>query len=954
MSPKKHSLKTRFTALVLVLLFSWNTAAMSAPLESVSSSIKVTGAEQLFKNFEIPKEWGSVEETYFPPQFSSQSPVIIHIRDAHSQPEAQRHIEEILHFLSSQKQINAVAVEAGFGKTDASILNLLPDADANKAVAETLLDMGELGGEGLFAANFPASANIYGVEDRALYKNSLDIFKNLKFSKTELNTLIQSYQTSLEESEARVFPPELKNYIIKKRAWENHRDVSADYFLLLSTLAKKYLKLDLTDARNQAEWPYLIRLLKAGELEHELNLEAARKEALQLAGQIASFQSGHAGYLSSGLQALGEINKPFETWMEQNPYQGSFSSRHFFELLWQEAKNQKISMIAYPHFLKLGGLTILRQEIEPELLFKEAERIEESIEAEIALTAEQKRVLEAGKDLALISKLLSLQMSREDYKSFLQIKDRLTPENIQKTFQTFSKEEIQPGLFSESHLKDAENFYALSLKRDESLIENTLQFAGSKPAVLIAGGFHSEGLTRILKEKNIPFISITPKMTQVEDGTLYERAMMGDNADLKYLLASPSVLRVLQLISSPEIYAEYAGPEKQRALLLHALLTSGVQELQRKKWPAEKIYAALQKALAAHPQVFGDVRIFLHQNVPIQLATGKKSADLIRLQIPSLGFDKTFTITSNGLTEAKPAIRLLEPQVARSETRGSDITLEELGKVFDEPLNFSFKGDDFTAKANRYDIEVKGFLPDAVNPESFTIDLKVRKEDKENLYGPASQIQPDNPARVYGAFADALSTRLTARFPQYKNSGFHAVMLGEVYSVTLLFSRSEMRGLTRRAFIRAGAFGFLAIDTFAGNLFAQPKGRTFYVSPSGADNAAGAADKPFKTINFAVTQLKAGDTLIIKEGNYDEAVDIKVSGKAGAPITIKGEGKVVFDGAGKTNGAKMADKIKNVAGLEDVVKLLGDKPDFFTKPAFNINGQSYIRIENITVNRMLA
>ncbi len=61
-----------------------------------------------------------------------------------------------------------------------------------------------------------------------------------------------------------------------------------------------------------------------------------------------------------------------------------------------------------------------------------------------------------------------------------------------------------------------------------------------------------------------------------------------------------------------------------------------------------------------------------------------------------------------------------------------------------------------------------------------------------------------------------------------------------------------------------------------------------FVSPGGNDNNSGTKDKPWKTIKHAVNQLRAGDTLVIREGVYRESdILIGVSGTKDKPIVIK-------------------------------------------------------------------
>jgi len=62
---------------------------------------------------------------------------------------------------------------------------------------------------------------------------------------------------------------------------------------------------------------------------------------------------------------------------------------------------------------------------------------------------------------------------------------------------------------------------------------------------------------------------------------------------------------------------------------------------------------------------------------------------------------------------------------------------------------------------------------------------------------------------------------------------------------------------------------------------------TFYVAPSGSDSWPGTLAQPFATVQFGVSQLYAGDTLVIHAGSYHETVTVSRSGSAHAPIGIQ-------------------------------------------------------------------
>lgn len=81
--------------------------------------------------------------------------------------------------------------------------------------------------------------------------------------------------------------------------------------------------------------------------------------------------------------------------------------------------------------------------------------------------------------------------------------------------------------------------------------------------------------------------------------------------------------------------------------------------------------------------------------------------------------------------------------------------------------------------------------------------------------------------------------------------------------------------------------------------------KTYYVSAqSGKDSNPGTLAKPFKTIQKALNIVKAGDTVYVRSGVYNELLTIKSSGKDDAKIKIQNypNEKPVIDGTGKSAG----------------------------------------------------
>lgn len=76
---------------------------------------------------------------------------------------------------------------------------------------------------------------------------------------------------------------------------------------------------------------------------------------------------------------------------------------------------------------------------------------------------------------------------------------------------------------------------------------------------------------------------------------------------------------------------------------------------------------------------------------------------------------------------------------------------------------------------------------------------------------------------------------------------------------------------------------------------------TYYVSPTGNDGNAGNLQQPWKTIQYAIDHVSAGDTILVRSGIYVEAIYFNVSGNAtDGPVVLKnypGE-KPVIEGSG--------------------------------------------------------
>lgn len=101
---------------------------------------------------------------------------------------------------------------------------------------------------------------------------------------------------------------------------------------------------------------------------------------------------------------------------------------------------------------------------------------------------------------------------------------------------------------------------------------------------------------------------------------------------------------------------------------------------------------------------------------------------------------------------------------------------------------------------------------------------------------------------------------------------------------------------------------------------------TYYVDINGNDNNSGTESQPWRTIAKAASILEAGDTVLVKNGTYNEQVWVQNSGNAENWIVyaVYPGDTVVIDGT----------------GISMVINSNGDK----WNGLFNIHGKSYIKV----------
>ncbi len=618
----KNNLK--FFSPIWTALFTFSQVAAAIPsfpsaveYNRTSEAVSVIPQNVLFSLNQLPYELGSLNQIKsVETSNAEQSPFVIHLQDAHANPEAQARIQDILRWIFTQVNASAkprpmlVALEGMAGPIHPEYLALVPEFPAaNEALVKDLHEKGELSGAELFAwerfrknetKKNRMDVSLFGAEDPQRYRENLKSYRRLLFLQNDVEEALTPLRKNLEVIQSRLLNSELRDFL-KERERRKHHFIPY-VSRQLTDKALEILGIDLNDRLEQIRFPNLTRFLYIHQIERNLNRQTAGAEWERLKGELEN----------------RKIRKDWIETLDSFMKQGHKNGIHFRQVLesaLRSLQDKKIPFEQYPHCVLWIGHTLLSGEINAADLFQEVEVLEQAIEQKLIKSGHEKVYLEFYRHFLLFEKALHLELSRDEFEELLLVRNQLDPDMLKERlsalnrllgekksgrkriagqwFRSFRSSVPGHSLTSFNRLSDLLNqalaFYLDARRRDQALVENTLRFAGRKSfgeppvIVLIAGGFHTQGITRLISEKKIPHAVISPRMTKLEEGGLYHKVLRGENADISRYLKDASL-------------------NKQEALFLKGLLEQVMPVLAQKYGVGSKdLPVWMQATIQRHP-----------------------------------------------------------------------------------------------------------------------------------------------------------------------------------------------------------------------------------------------------------------------------------------------------------------------------------------------------------------
>jgi len=463
----------------------------------------------LAQSIQIPPEFGRLSESYQ----GNPTPLIIHIQDVHVHYEAQKNLANILDKLVKENGLRLILVEGGSGDTSLSFLRSEASKEKRLEVAEKYLKLGKISGEEYLDIISDNPITLWGIEDEDLYNKNLDVFFKVDAIKGKAYEVAKTLKAIVETLQVNIYSPAIKELERKKYDYEEGKTQAVDFYQYLGGLSQNQ-KGDLS------RYPNFKNFLEASLLEKQIDFQKVDGQHQALIGKLTQV-------LSKGdLTALAEKGLKYKL-NEAGP-------GDYYGFLKELLKKSDPAPATHQDLDRYIDYVILYADRDHVELFREGKILEKEIKNRLYTSPDERTLSEISDKLELLLNFLELNLSPDDLKTYQADRQAFLVRGWKKfLLDKMNQYQVTVSFPADVSIVDnnwglLESFYELGMKRDSALVKNALLKINAEHVdvvVLIAGGFHTDQITRLLKQQNYSYMVIAPKITQASNLELYHKIL---------------------------------------------------------------------------------------------------------------------------------------------------------------------------------------------------------------------------------------------------------------------------------------------------------------------------------------------------------------------------------------------------------------------------------------------
>ncbi|MFC1807979.1 FHA domain-containing protein, partial [Candidatus Omnitrophota bacterium] len=472
----------------------------------------------------VPDELGRVIDSFK----GATDKVVIHIQDRHIDPVAQFNISKTLDNLISRHNIKLLCLEGGSDELDTTFYDNIPDDDPKKRVSEFFVKQGIFTGAEYFKiVNKDIYLRAVGVEDNETYFQHIATYKKTRADKENILAMLNAIDKALSEIKRKTYTKDLKFLDKLSRSYISKQIQLSDYVKSLAKYAKRK-KLDVSKYEDFYKFSALL------EKETKIDFKKAEEEREKLIKQLSD--SLDKEQLTTLLQKSLDYRLSKISALEFYTYLESISQ---VSGNWLLVTRDYDNLALYIEYLKLS------HDINHLNVFDETDLVGEEVKIALCESETQKELVLFSKAVVMLQDLYHLRLTRKKLE-YLNHRDEHF--DIGRIV-TFTKDlsaryglnvplAISATTLNQQAISNSKEFYELALKRDLSLVGNTLtsmKLYKKDKAILITGGFHTQGITEILKREGVSYLVICPNVGMDDCEPIYEARMEQRIPDIGHL-----------------------------------------------------------------------------------------------------------------------------------------------------------------------------------------------------------------------------------------------------------------------------------------------------------------------------------------------------------------------------------------------------------------------------------
>ena len=516
-----------------------------------SHSAKVASLKDLSSIY-IPETLGRVVEVYQAKE--GKNPLIVHIQDLHTNPEGQLNLASILEVLITDYGLNLVCSEGAEGEVDTSSVSSFPDYEVREKTARLFIDSGELTGEEYLSITKYPELPIWGIEDKDIYfKNIIEFNKIMRFS-AEAQVFTRQVKEALERLKPRIYSKELLEVDAKEREYEESEIETNEYLDYLLGLGEVWREKVFASSKYKN-----ISLFKETfSLEKDVNQDKVIKES-----------QGLLLKLKEVLDERGDKSEREKLFTKASLFKDQKISPFSFYSYMDELarRHMREDLDKYPNLFGFVEYLEKINSLDSVQFFQEIEELAYEAKDLLSTNENQKLFTKALRHIKFIEDFFNIKVSNEELDYYLANKEA----HKVSFFETFLKENLKRYSIDsfvdfnvdiiDGNLPELEYFYEIAKKRDVAMFGNTVREVEkrkAKIAALVMGGFHTRGVTQLLKEKGYSYVVISPYSSTEIDEENYRYLLSGKRKPLSDLIDELNeLLRPPLLLSNEKFKKAY-------------------------------------------------------------------------------------------------------------------------------------------------------------------------------------------------------------------------------------------------------------------------------------------------------------------------------------------------------------------------------------------------------------